>query len=519
MLGNTILVMKKRTILSYTSLSILPFALSAGNANEKKEIKPNIVLIYSDDIGYGDLSCYGYSKIPTPNVDKLASQGIRFTNAHSVAATSTPSRYSLLTGEYAWRLAGTGIAAGDAAMIIKPERPTMPRMMQEAGYKTAAIGKWHLGLGSETAKQNWNGQITPGLKELGFDYSYIMAATGDRTPCVFMENGQVANFDHKDSIFVSYIQNFPGEPTGKDNPELLRLLPSHTHNQSIVNGVSRIGYMTGGKSALWVDENIADSITSKALGFIEQNKNQPFFLYFGTQDVHVPRLPHPRFLGKSGLGTRGDAILEFDWIVGEVTKKLHELGLEENTIVILSSDNGPVIDDGYQDKAAELLGGHKPWGPFRGGKYSGFEAGTRIPQLVRWPGKVKPAVSNTLVSQIDWYASFANLIGYKIKSNEAPDSRNDLNTLLGKNLKNREFIVEQNLNNVLGIVVNDWKYIEPSKFSKMNKDTNTEMANSPKPQLYNLKSDPGETTNLAEQYPDKVLELKTKLDKVRRSEK
>ncbi len=158
-------------------------------------------------------------------------------------------------------------------------------------------------------------------------------------------------------------------------------------------------------------------------------------------------------------------------------------------------------------------------GPFRGGKYSGFEAGTRIPQLVRWPGKIKPAVSNTLVSQIDWYASFANLIGYSIKNNEAPDSRNDLKTLLGKSLKNRECVVEQNLNNVLGIVVDDWKYIEPSKFAKINKDTHTELANDKNPQLYNLKSDPGETTNLAEQYPDKVLELKTKLYKVRNSEK
>jgi len=511
--------MKRINLLTCSGLTLLPLSLSAGNAKAPKETKPNIVLIYADDIGYGDLSCYGYSKIPTPNVDKLASEGIRFTNAHCVAATSTPSRYSLLTGEYAWRLAGTGIAAGDAAMIIKPERFTMPRMMQAAGYATAAVGKWHLGLGAETGKQNWNGLISPGLKDLGFDYSYIMAATGDRTPCVFIENGRVVNLDPNDPIQVSYIQNFPGEPTGKDNPELLRLLPSHTHNQSIVNGVSRIGYMKGGKSALWVDENIADSITTKALNFIDKNKNHPFFLYFGTQDVHVPRLPHPRFLGKSGHGTRGDAVLEFDWIVGEVTKKLHDLGLDENTIVILSSDNGPVIDDGYQDQAELLLGEHKPWGPFRGGKYSGFEAGTRIPQLVRWTGKVAPAVNSTLVSQIDWYASFANLIGYKIKNTEAPDSRNDLKTLLGKSLKNRECVVEQNLNNVLGIVVDDWKYIEPSKFAKINKDTHTELANDKNPQLYNLKSDPGETTNLAAQYPDKVLELKTKLEKVRKSEK
>ena len=507
--------MKKLTILSYASLSMLPTALIAGNSKDKKQTQPNIVIIYADDIGYGDLSCYGYSKVQTPNVDKLASEGVRFTNSNCGAATSTPSRYALLTGQYAWRKEGTGIATGDAAMIIKPQQYTMPKMMQSLGYKTAAIGKWHLGLGSETSKQNWNGLITPGLKELGFDYSYILAATGDRTPCVFMENGRVVNLDPKDPIAVSYKTNFSGEPTGKDNPELLRMKPSHSHNQSIVNGISRIGYMKGGKSALWVDENIADSITVKGLQFIENNKNQPFFLYFGTQDVHVPRVPHPRFVGKSGLGPRGDAILEFDWTVGQLMAKLKELNLDENTLVILSSDNGPVIDDGYQDQAVELLGDHKPWGPFRGGKYSGFEAGTRIPQIVRWPAKVKPSVSPALVTQLDWYASFASLTGYKLKQGEAPDSYNAINQLLGKNKKDRNYVVKQNINNILSIVVGEWKYIEPSKFSAMNKDTNIELANNLKPQLYNLKNDPGEKTNLADINPKKVAELKDKLNMIK----
>jgi arylsulfatase A-like enzyme len=506
-------------IVKSSSLAFLPLIAFAGNKAASKQAKPNIVIIYADDIGYGDLSCFGYSKVQTPNVDKMASEGVRFTNSHCGAATSTPSRYALLTGQYAWRKEGTGIAAGDAAMIIKPQQYTLPRMMQAMGYKTAAVGKWHLGLGSETGKQNWNGLVTPGLVDLGFDYSYIMAATGDRTPCVFMENGRVVNLDPNDPISVSYIKNFEGQPTGKDNPELLRMKPSHTHNQSIVNGISRIGYMKGGKSALWVDENIADSITSKALNFIDANKNHPFFLYFATQDVHVPRVPHPRFVGKSGLGARGDAILEFDWIVGQVMDKLKKLNLDENTLVILSSDNGPVIDDGYQDQAVELLGDHKPWGPFRGGKYSGFEAGTRIPQIVHWPAKVKPTVSSALVTQLDWYASFASLTGYKLKQGEAPDSFDEINTLLDKNKKNRDFVVKQNINNVLSIVVGEWKYIEPSKFTAMNKDTNTELGNNPKPQLYNLKSDPGEKTNLSDRYPEKVLDLKNKLEKIKASKK
>jgi arylsulfatase A-like enzyme len=507
---------RKLNLLTSLSFSIIPLAgISAGNKATLKETKPNIVIIYADDIGFGDLSCFGYSKVQTPNVDKLAAEGVRFTNSHCGAATSTPSRYALLTGQYAWRKEGTGIATGDAAMIIKPEQYTMPRMLQTMGYKTGAVGKWHLGLGAEQGKQNWNGLITPGLKELGFDYSYILAATGDRTPCVFMENGRVVNLDPNDPVSVSYIKNFEGEPTGKDNPELLRVHPSNGHNQSIVNGISRSGFMKGGKSALWVDENIADSITVKALQFIENNKNQPFFLYFGTQDVHVPRVPHARFVGTSGMGPRGDALVEFDWSVGQVMAKLKDLNLDDNTLIILSSDNGPVIDDGYQDQALELLGEHKPWGPFRGGKYSSFEAGTRVPQIVRWPAKVKPAVSSALVTQLDWYASLASLIGYQFKQDEAPDSQNGLKTLLGKNKKNRSYVVKQNINNTLSIVVDYWKYIEPGKGAKMNKDTNIELGNLNAEQLYNLKSDPGEKTNVAEANPKKVAELKSKLNEVK----
>lgn len=490
------------------TLAFIPcVAISATTKNAHRN-QPNIVIIYADDIGYGDLSCYGYSTIKTPNVDKLAASGVRFTNAHCVAATSTPSRYSLLTGEYAWRKKGTGIATGDAATIIQPEQSTLPKLFKKQGYTTGAVGKWHLGLGAETAKQDWNGLITPGLKELGFDYSYIMAATGDRTPCVFIENGRVVNLDPNDPISVSYKQNFEGEPTGKDNPELLRVHPSHGHNQTIVNGVSRIGYMKGGKSARWVDENIADSITHKALQFIEKNKKHPFFLYFGTQDAHVPRLPHPRFVGKSGLGSRGDAILEFDWTVGEVMAKLKELKLEKNTLIILSSDNGPVLDDGYQDKAVELLGNHKPWGPLRGGKYSSFEAGTRVPQIVSWKSMIKPSVSNALHSQIDWYASLASLVGANLNAGECPDSENQLQTLLGKSKKDRTYVIKQNVHIALSIIKDNWKYIEPNNSGAKSKDTNIELGNNKIDQLYNLKTDIGEQQNVAAQFPEKVQELK-----------
>jgi arylsulfatase A-like enzyme len=418
----------------------------------------------------------------------------------------------LLTGEYAWRKQGTGIASGDAAMIIKPERFTLPKLFKQNGYATGAVGKWHLGIGAETGKQDWNGYITPGLVDLGFDYSYIMAATGDRTPCVFISNGRVVNLDPLDPMEVSYKQNFVGEPTGKENAELLRMHPSHRHDQTIVNGISRIGYMKGGKSARWVDENIADSITLKALQFIEKNKDQPFFLYFGTQDAHVPRVPHPRFVGKSGLGPRGDAIVQFDWTVGEVMAKLKKLKLDKNTLIILSSDNGPVLNDGYYDQAVELLGDNKPWGPFRGGKYSSFEAGTRVPQIISWKSKIKPSVSNALTSQIDWYASLAALISAKTHADECPDSRNQLNTLLGYEKKGCEYVIKQNLHLALSIIQNDWKYIEPNNAAPKSNETNIELGNSKTPQLYNLKKDIGEQNNLAEQFPEKLLELKFLLD-------
>lgn len=504
--------MKKTTTLMRTA-PVLLLPLAAACSQEKAMTPPNVIIILADDIGFGDLSCNGEPTIHTPNVDRLANNGVRFTDAHAVAATSTPSRYSLLTGQYAWRRKDTGIATGDAGMIIRPEQTTIADMFREAGYFTGAVGKWHLGLGDTQGSQDWNGFITPGLTDIGFDYSYIMAATGDRVPCVYVENQRVVNLDPNDPISVSYKEPFPGEPLGKDHPEMLYVLqPSlnHGHNQAIVNGISRIGYMKGGKQALWIDENIADSITHKAVKFIENNHDRPFFLYFATNDIHVPRVPHPRFAGKSGMGPRGDAILEFDWSVGQIMETLKQYGIAENTLIILSSDNGPVVDDGYQDKAVELLGDHRPWGAFRGGKYSIFEAGTRVPFIVSWPGKIKQAVSNALVSQIDIFASLSTLAGKEIPQGAAPDSKDALNTLLGKDKKGRDYIVEQA--GSLSVSNGEWKYIRPGNGAAYNRLTNTELGNSKEIQLYNLKKDIGEKENLAARYPQKVEELKAILE-------
>ena len=476
--------------------------------------RPNIVVILTDDLGYGDVSADGATAIKTPSIDRLAAEGLRFTDAHASAATCTPSRYSLLTGEYAWRKPGTGILPGNAALIIEPGRTTLPAVLQKAGYTTGAVGKWHLGLGP-AGGPDWNAPIAPSPNDVGFTYSFIMAATGDRVPTVFIENHRIVGFDAADPIAVSYTEPIGNQPTGRDHPELLKMHPSHGHDQTIVNGISRIGYMSGGKAALWKDEEMADVFTGKAVSFIESHQNGPFFLYFATHDPHVPRVPHPRFAGKTTLGPRGDAIVEADWSVGEILGTLDRLNLTRNTLVIFTSDNGPVVDDGYKDGAVEKLGSHKPGGPFRGGKYSAFEAGTRIPFIVRWPGHVKPGVSAALMSQVDLLASFAALTGQKLAPADAADSVDHLSALLGTSATGRTQLVESA--GGLALRQGQWKYIEPNKRQKINKETNTELGNDTVPQLYDLSADPGETRNLAPEQPARVQSMTAELDAIRKA--
>jgi len=473
---------------------------------------PNIVVIYVDDLGYGDVGAYGARRIPTPNMDRLAREGLRFTSGYAPSSTCTPSRYAMLTGEYAWRQKGTGILPGNAALIIRPGRTTVASVLRKAGYRTGVVGKWHLGLGAGDV--DWNGGIRPGPLEVGFDESFIMAATGDRVPCVYLRGHRVAGLDSTDPIEVSYGKPIPGEPTGRMNPELLKMRPSHGHDMSIVNGISRIGYMKGGRAALWTDEDMADVFTSEAVGFVERNRNQPFFLYFALHDPHVPRVPHPRFVGTTELGPRGDVIVQADWCAGEILNTLDRLNLSENTLVVLTSDNGPVVDDGYEDDAVKKLGDHTPWGPFRGGKYSRFEAGTRVPFIVRWPARVKPGVSDAIVCQVDFPATFAALVGESLEQDDAPDSFNVLPALVGESATGRDHVVEHGTGG-LALRAGSWKYMEPARGPKVNTNTNIETGNAPDPQLYDLNSDPGEQENLAARHPEKVLELQARLDSLR----
>lgn len=481
------------------------------------QLHPNVVIVYADDLGYGDLGAYGSTKLKTPNLDKLAAQGLRFTNGHALAASCTPSRYALITGQYPWRKSGTGVLPGDAALIIPTDKITLPLVFKAAGYQTGLIGKWHLGLGN-TVEKNWNGEIKPGPNEIGFDYSFIFPATADRVPTVFVENHHVVAAENTDPILVNYKKKVGNEPTGLDHPELLKMKSTynHGHNNTIVNGIGRIGFMTGGSKARWTDEEMPLSFLAKSLDYIEQNKNKPFFLFHAFTEPHVPRMPSTIFKGKSGLGYRGDAILQLDWTVGEIMKKLEQLGIARNTIIIFTSDNGPVLDDGYEDEAVSSLNGHTPWGPLRGGKYSLFEAGTRVPFIVSWPGKIKPGVSNAMVSQIDFLSSFAHYLNVVIPGGDAQDSEKIMGALMGKDKQGREILIKQGMQS-LTIIKGKWKYIEPHRGNVNSGLTNIETGNNLLPQLYNLESDLGEQNNLAIQNPRLVDEMAALLKSLRRN--
>src|SRR6056300_166300 len=468
---------------------------------ENKSNPPNIIIIYADDLGYGDVSAYGLGTLTTPNIDKIANQGTRFTSGYSSSATCSPSRYALLTGTYPWRNKRAKILTG-ANLIIDTGEMTIPKMLKTQGYQTAIVGKWHLGLGN--SKIDYNKKISPGPNEVGFDYSFIMPDTQDRVPTVYLENGSVVNLDPEDPIEVSFEQNFEGQPTGKDNPELLTMKWHHGHNGSIVNGVSRIGFMKGGEQAKWSDIDMADEFLNQAKRYINKAKEAPFFLYYTLQQPHVPRTPHPRFEGTSGMGPRGDAIVEADWCIGELYNHLEENNLLENTIIILSSDNGPVLNDGYYDEAVEKLGDHTPAGILRGGKYSLFEAGTRVPFISYWKGVTKSKVSNKLISQIDIFSSLSSIINSNLFTK---DSR-DLSQLLltGSGVERDKLILEAFGKTALKY--GNWILIPPYEGSPISKYTNVELGNSDNYQLYNLKDDPSQKINLVNQEKEKFLELK-----------
>lgn len=468
--------------------------------SETPNPKPNFIIIYADDLGYGDVSSYGWGDLQTPNIDKIANNGTRFTNGYSSSATCSPSRYALMTGTYPWRNKRAKILTG-ANLIIDTAEMTLPKMLKREGYQTGIVGKWHLGLGD--SKIDYNKTISPGPNEVGFDYSFIMPDTQDRVPTVYMENGKVVNLDLNDPIEVSFENNFEGEPTGKDNPELLSMVWHHGHNGSIVNGVPRIGFMKGGQKAKWSDIDMADEFLNQAKKYINKVKDSPFFLYYTLQQPHVPRTPHPRFVGASGMGPRGDAIVEADWCIGALYKHLEENNLLENTVIIISSDNGPVLNDGYYDDAVEKLGTHTPSGNLRGGKYSLFEAGTRVPFITYWKGKITPTVSDQMVSQIDFLNSIASLIGSEIRSKDGQD----LASVFFKNEGEGRSQLVLEAQTKTAFRKGDWVLIPPYSGPEKSKNVNIELGNASLYQLYNLEEDILQQNNLGENNPEMLKKM------------
>lgn len=495
---------------------LLGFACVARGADAAR---PNIIFIIADDVGYGDLGCYGAREVKTPHLDRLAAQGCRFTDAHTTASVCTPTRYALLTGRYAWRQPGTGIAPGDAPALIPPGTATVASTLKSAGYRTALIGKWHLGLGPGP-KTDFNGEIKPGPLELGFNQAFFIPATGDRVPCVYVENHRVAGFDPADPIRVSFGAKIGDGPTGVDPGVKLKIKGDRTHSDSVINGVSRIGFMTGGKAAHWVDEDMADTLAARAVKFIEANKAGPFFLYFAPHDIHEPMVPHPRFRGTSGCGWRGDVIHQLDWTVGEILAALERSQIASNTLVIFTSDNGGAIKDTYDDGTNPLHARQPPNGKLRGTKSTLYEGGHRVPFIARWPARIPAGrESGQLIGLVDMLASFAALTGQKLPAEAGPDSFNVLPALLGGNPSPpaRDHLVLQNNGPApLALRQGDWVLIQkPRPQRPPRADAAPAPPAGPVLELFHLAADLTQTNNLAAKEPARVKEMAARLERIR----
>ena len=503
-------------------LALSLFTLTATAAD-----KPNFIVIMADDIGYGDLSCYGATRVQTPHLDKLAAEGIKFTSGYCSASTCTPTRYSFLTGDYAFRRPRTGIAPPATPAIIQPDRHTIAKQLKKAGYKTAVVGKWHLGLGEEGVGPLWNEELKPGPREIGFDYHFLLPTTNDRVPQIYVEQSRIVNLDPKDPVVLHKKKPSPDHPNGIDHRDQLKMDWTHGHNSTLHNGISRIGFYTGGHKARFRDEDLADKWVEKSVEWIEKNKDNPFFLFFASHDNHVPRMPHERFHGKSKMGFRGDAIVELDWCVGELVKAIDKMGLGENTMVIFCSDNGPVMDDGYADGALEKLGDHRAAGPYSGGKYSVYEGGTRTPFITRWTGKIRPGqVSDKMVCTIDFATSFSNHVGAELPEDGLLDSLDVMDALLGEcNAKGRESLVQQNNSGLglgrnrkatLGFRKGEWKLLRHDAGSTRNLIVEQKLANTKVPQwqLIHLPTDPAEENNVIELHKEEAEELKAELQRI-----
>lgn len=471
----------KSSFYGLASLGVMgSFAVAA-----KPERKPNIIFIMADDLGYGDLGCYGATKIPTPNIDRIAQKGVRFTDAHAPAALCTPSRYGVLTGRYCWRTKlQRGTLHGYSPLLIKPDRMTVPSMLKEAGYATACVGKWHLGFGN-AEKVDYSKPLRPGPLDVGFDYFFGIPASLDMPPYCFVEN------DHT---------------VGKLSVEKY---PYHT--------LQRKGLMTPG----WKDKEVGPTFTRKAIGFIEQhvrrNRDQPFFLYFPYQAPHTPCTPPDFIKGRSQSGVRGDMVVELDWMVGEVVKTLKKHHLQNYTLLIITSDNGGITTGppGWAGQPPEKYdlptNGHHPNGILRGQKSDAWDGGHREPFIAFWPGHIKPGTTcDELICHTDLLATCAAIIGKKLPANAGEDSYNILPALLGKKSKKpiREAVVHHSGKGKFAIRQGKWKLILELGSGGFSRPVHVDpIPGGPQGQLYDVKDDVREQHNLWMKHPEIVKRL------------
>lgn len=468
-------------ILCATMLLNSCFTGNHDSSVQKVSEKPNIVFIMTDDLGYGDISCYNpESKINTPNIDRLASQGMKFTDAHSPSAVCTPTRYSLLTGRYAWR--GSlkhGVIEGPHVPLLEDGRPTIASMLQDHGYVTGAFGKWHLGMTFQN-EQGQSAKIEDGKWQVDIDFSKDIT------------NGPMHHgFD--------YSSVTPGCPTDD-------YFNFWVENNVILGPVGFSEERNWMQSPDWQHEEVDTLITSNAMSFIRNhvntNPDEPFFAYVPLSVPHIPWLPPEFTKGKSGAGLRGDQVVLADWCVAQVDQLLQELNVADNTIFIFTSDNGP--RDG--------VNGHKSSGKLRGQKGEVWEGGHRIPFIARWPGKIKPNTSSDeLICLSDMMATFSALVEYSMPENCGEDSFNILPVLLGMEFSSpiRDGIINHSGRGVFCIREGDWKLIVDCD----NDGYHTEVEENEKGQLFNLADDPYEQINLVEEKPEIVNELKAKLQK------
>ncbi|MFR9557765.1 MAG: arylsulfatase [Rikenellaceae bacterium] len=482
-----------------------------------------------DDLGYGDLGCYGAELIKTPNIDKLASEGRRFTDAHSVSSVSTPSRYGMLTGEYPFRgtdrrdnpTAGVwGPLRIGAPLIIDTEILTVGKMMQKQGYSTACIGKWHMGFG-DVEPTNWNESLKPGPNEMGFDYYFGIPHVSSTPPYVLVENDRVVGLDPNDPILRKDENNpAPLAPTPQ--------FPSKSKNQ-----------FTGGLAAhaLYNDEDLGIMCAEKSVAWIKENKDNPFFLYLSTPHIHHPFTPNERFKGSSECGVYGDFVQELDWIVGEVMNCLKEAKLDKNTLVIFTSDNGGMLNVGGQD-ARDM--GHLQNGDLLGFKFDVWEGGHRVPFIARWTKKIEAgSTSDEVVSNVDLLATLAALTGYELESGDAVDSQNVLKAFTSKSKTpaggREEMILTSFKSTHQALRSGDWIYIPaqgnggwiggkrgshifggPAAIKYAGQE-NSDLENgkikkdAPKAQLYNIAEDKSQTVNVIDKYPEIAAKMEARL--------